>query len=632
MSKIFKLLESNGKPIVHFKLHVFQQVIVASILCSLLLTGYFALMQNWFAVGVFVANMLVCVVCYYIAERFEPKFGTSLFLVSATLTSCFFMWRSEGLNDEAILAFPALLIFAMLVSNLTFVRFLLLVICCNILLNGFANQYGFYVNETTPSDIDTAIVLILVLIIVSLSVYLAFVNTQQLLSDLAQENEKVTQSKQEIIRLQNHDALTGLPNRAMAEDVVRERLKLGAREGFETSLLFIDLDNFKTINDTLGHAIGDTVLITVADRLMNCVRETDTVCRFGGDEFVVIALHERDDHSPHYSALAEKILEVVSAPIKLDASNISPTVSIGISVAPGDATGFSELYQKADLAMYSTKRSGRNSYQYFNADMNKDSARHLRLSQDLRAALTNHEFSLLYQSKQMIETGEVVAAEALIRWEHPELGMISPVEFIPIAEQSGFISEIGYWVLREAVKTCKSWHDAGLANLCVAVNVSAIQFQRGNFEDKVQAVLEEYDLDGEFLILELTESVFFDMHSKFNVALCKIISLNVRVAIDDFGTGYSNLGYLHKNDINILKIDRSFIHKIFESDKDLAIVEMIVNMSQTLDMRVVAEGVESEKQRQQLLNIGCTYGQGYLWSKPVSSQAFLALAKSTQKT
>jgi len=363
---------------------------------------------------------------------------------------------------------------------------------------------------------------------------------------------------------------------------------------------------------------------------MDCVRETDTVCRFGGDEFVIIALHEHEGESLQYSALAEKILQVVSAPIKLEASNITPTVSIGISVAPGHATNFSGLYQKADLAMYSTKRSGRNSYQYFNAEMNKDSARQLRLSQDLRAALAEHEFSLHYQSTQLIEDEEIIAAEALIRWKHPELGDISPVEFIPIAEQSGFIGEIGYWVLREAVKTCKTWHEAGFTGLCVAVNVSAIQFQRGNFEDKVQEVLEEYNLKGEFLILELTESVFFDMHSRFNRALRKIIDMEVRIAIDDFGTGYSNLGYLHENDINILKIDRSFINKIFESEKDLAIVEMIVNMSKTLGMRVVAEGVESEEQKQQLLSIGCTYGQGYLWSKSVSSDDFLALVKSNR--
>jgi EAL domain-containing protein (putative c-di-GMP-specific phosphodiesterase class I) len=280
--------------------------------------------------------------------------------------------------------------------------------------------------------------------------------------------------------------------------------------------------------------------------------------------------------------------------------------------------------------MYSAKRAGRNGYQYFHTDMNKDSARQLRLSQDLRSALTNNEFRLNYQSTQQIDAGKIIAAEALIRWTHPTLGEISPVEFIPIAEQSGFIREIGNWVLKEAVKTCKAWHAGGFTDLCVAVNVSAIQFHRGNFEDKVKQVLEEYQLEGEYLILELTESVFFDMHSEFNSALLKLSDLNIQIAIDDFGTGYSNLGYLHENDINILKIDRSFISKIFESPKDLAIVEMIVNMSKSLGMKVVAEGIESEAQKQQLINLGCTYGQGYFWSKPVSSEEFLQLVKNNE--
>jgi predicted signal transduction protein with EAL and GGDEF domain len=231
---------------------MFKQVIIASIVCGLLLALYFTFTQTWFAVAVFVANIFVFIACYYLAKHVEPNLGTSVFLVCATLTACFFMWRSEGLNDEAMMAFPGLLVFAMLVSSIKLARWLLLIISANILLNGFANQYGFYTNVLQPPDMNTSIVLVLVLIMVSLAVYLAFINTQKLLNDLAAENKKVTQSKQEIIHLQNHDSLTGLPNRAMAEEVVRQRLKIGSREGFETSLLFIDLDNFKAINDTLS--------------------------------------------------------------------------------------------------------------------------------------------------------------------------------------------------------------------------------------------------------------------------------------------------------------------------------------------------------------------------------------------
>lgn len=630
ISRVMGSTESSGKPIIQFQLQIFKQAIIASIICAALFAVYFLLTDVIFAVAVFGANILIFITCYYLAKRHDPKLGTSLFLISVTLTTCLFMWRSEGLNDEAVMAFPCFLVFAMLISSFTLAKWLLFIVCCNILLNGLANQYGVYTNRVEPSDLNTAMVLVIVLVAVSAGVYLAFINMQKLMAELAAENQKVTQSKQKIIHLQNHDPLTGLPNRTMAEMVVNERLAVDAKTELETHLLFIDFDNFKTINDTLGHACGDMVLKIVAQRLLGCVRETDTVCRFGGDEFVIVATQATEQAQVHFSGLAEKILQVVSEPIKLGANNIAPTVSIGIAVSPSQASSFAELYQKADLAMYSTKRAGRNGYQFFNADMNINSARQLRLSQDLRAALANNEFRLHYQSTQHINSNEIVAAEALIRWKHPELGEISPSEFIPIAEQSGFIGEIGYWVLREAVGACKSWHNQGFTKLKIAVNVSAIQFYREHFEDKIQEVLEEHDLAGKYLVLELTESVFFDMQHNFSRVLSTFEALNVRVAIDDFGTGYSNLGYLNQNEISVLKIDRSFISNILRSPKDLAIVEMIVNMSKTLGMMVVAEGVETEQQKQALLKIGCTYGQGYFWSKPIDSNEFLKLVKQSQ--
>ncbi|WP_371194052.1 putative bifunctional diguanylate cyclase/phosphodiesterase [Glaciecola sp. SC05] len=628
IKNVFKVGDSQSKPILHFQLDIFKRVVIACVSIIALLVIHFIFEGNSYTVWVLSSLALVFVLCFVLAKYKDASLGAALFLLSATIVVCMLMWQNDGLTDESILAFPALLIFAMLLSNFTLAGWLFLIMASNVLLIGLANEFGWYTNAVNESSLSTAIVVTLVLAMVCFSVYLASLSTHKLMLELAEENRKVVKSKKEIARLQNHDPLTGLPNRVLAEDFFGERLKIGLREGFETSLLFIDLDNFKKINDTFGHATGDQVLKTVATRLINVVRETDTVCRFGGDEFVVVALHECEEGRYLQSVLAAKLLTILREPIILSDKQVSLTVSIGIAVSPKDASDFEALYQMADLAMYATKQAGRNSYQYYSEDMNNDSARQLKIAQELRSAVANNELRLHYQSAQEFKTGKVVSCEALLRWTNPELGEVFPNEFIPVAEQSGSISDIGFWVLNEAVKTCKSWHDQGFAELSVAVNVSAIQFHRGHFEDKVKDVLIEHDLDGKYLILELTESLLFDVQNKLHDAIHAITDLGVQIAIDDFGTGYSNLGYLHKNDISILKIDMSFVRKILESPEDAAIVETIINISKSLGLIVVAEGVETEEVRAKLFDMGCTFGQGYFWSKPLSEVDFLTFIQN----
>jgi EAL domain-containing protein (putative c-di-GMP-specific phosphodiesterase class I) len=346
----------------------------------------------------------------------------------------------------------------------------------------------------------------------------------------------------------------------------------------------------------------------------------------GGDEFVVVAHHNPEGLLG--SPLATKILTALKEPIELDGNQVSLSASIGIAISPQDGVEFDTLNQKADQAMYQAKDSGRNNYCYFNKDMTVNNKRQLKIAQELRRAIPNNQLSLHFQSKQSLVTGEITGAEALLRWNHPDLGNVSPVDFIPIAEKSGAINELGEWVLNEAIRACRHWHDLGFNTLPISVNVSSIQFKRGMFESLVKDTLLSHNLSGEFLILELTESMLLDVRNELAKSMQSLRAMGVRLAIDDFGTGYSNLGYLQKFDISMLKVDRSFVSKIDHSSQDLAIVKAIISMSKSLDMEVVAEGIETQNIVNELLRLGCQTGQGYFWSKPIEEQAFINYLKS----
>lgn len=602
---------------------MFKRILFVCGICICVFNIHFFIIGKLFTVVALTVVLGFFAISYWIAKRKGVHIGTALFLWSFTLVSCYFMWRNEGLFDEAILAFPGFLVFSVMISSYKQSLWLLAAMITNILAIGISNQVGWVVHPSNESDLDSAIVISVILFMTSSSVYLATLSVQQLLNKLAIENDKVNRSKQEILRLQNHDPLTSLPNRITAEQIFNERLKIGRREGFETSLMFIDVDNFKTINDTYGHAAGDKLLVTISQRLLETVRDTDSVCRFGGDEFVIVAISERDQQGDQFSALAEKILDSLREPIQLENNQVFPTVSIGISVAPSDSSDFSELYSKADLAMYATKKAGRNSYKYYNKSMDVDSARYLSVVQGLRNALEQEEFVLKYQGIQAIADDNIVSAEALLRWQSDELGEVLPQEFIPIAEQSGSIVDIGTWVLNKAISDCKQWHEQGMHDVMVSINVSSLQFKRGSFHNEVEQALSTHKLDGEYLVLELTESLLFEMNSLFTESLQRILSLGVKIAIDDFGTGYSNLGYLQQTSVAMLKIDRRFTSKILHSKKDSAIVEAILSMSKTLGMKVVAEGIENHQIKSKLIEMECEFGQGVLWNQALSHDEFL---------
>jgi diguanylate cyclase (GGDEF)-like protein/PAS domain S-box-containing protein len=426
--------------------------------------------------------------------------------------------------------------------------------------------------------------------------------------------------------LAQHDILTGLPNRMLLTERLSRAIGLAQRHGKQVALLFLDLDSFKNINDSLGHAVGDQLLQSVAERLLANVRATDTVCRQGGDEFVIL-LAEIED--PQDAALiAEKLLAACVAAHLIGGQELHVTLSIGISVYPDDGVDLDPVMQNADTAMYHAKARGRNNFQFFTADMNTRAVSRLRIESSMRRALKCGEFVLHYQPQIDLASGALTGAEALIRWQDPELGLIPPGQFVPVAEECGLIVPIGRWVLREACRQVKAWLDSGLRAVPVAVNISAVEFRHKNFLDGLVLSLEETGLESRYLELEMTESILMhDVEASASV-LAALKVMGVELAVDDFGTGYSSLAYLKRFPIDTLKIDQSFVRDIATDVDDATIVSAVIGMGRSLDHRVIAEGVETYEQFSFLSTRQCPEGQGYLFSKPVPAADFARLLVS----
>ena len=379
--------------------------------------------------------------------------------------------------------------------------------------------------------------------------------------------------------------------------------------------MFFDLDNFKYINDSLGHAAGDKLLQSVSERLLANLRASDIVCRHGGDEFIILL--SQITKSDEAATSAKKLLRSLAAPHFVGAKWVHIHASVGISVYPDDGDDAETLIQNADMAMYKAKESGRNTFKFFKKEMNARVVERQFLESNLRLAIANNEFVLHYQPKVHLTTGKVTGLEALIRWQHPDRGLISPAEFVPTAESSGLIGEIGKWVLCEACRQARAWQAAGLSPLPVAVNVSAIEFHHEGFLAAVRATLEATGLAARYLELELTERVLMDNVESTAAVLNGLKEMGVRLAIDDFGTGYSSLSYLRHFPMDILKIDRCFVQEIDAASGDSIIVNAIISMGKSLKYTVVAEGIETSEQRKYLEAIHCTEGQGYLFSRPL---------------
>ena len=431
------------------------------------------------------------------------------------------------------------------------------------------------------------------------------------------------QANQRIETLSYTDALTGLPNRRLFADRVEVALAQARRDGTPFALLFLNLDRFNHINETLGRVFGDQVLLDVAERIKGCMRQVDTVARLGGDEFVVLA-NQADDAGAETAAW--RIMDALKQPFTQGGMSFTVTASIGLALYPNDGTGTDELVRRADAAMRDAKLAGRAGFRFHRPRPGSDdghSRSRMKLDHAMRLALAQGCFRLHYQPQVDLQSGLVIGAEALIRWRDPELGEVSPGEFIPIAEESGFIVLIGDWVLRRAVTQAAAWASAGLS-MTVSVNVSALQFQQPGFVDGVAAALREAGLPPQRLELELTESILIQDAQDAMLRLQALARLGVKLAIDDFGTGYSSLAYLKRFPIGRLKIDRSFISGLPIEESDVAIVQAIIHMGRALRLQIVAEGVETDAQRQFLQAAGCDVYQGYLYAPALDAAAFEA--------
>lgn len=432
-------------------------------------------------------------------------------------------------------------------------------------------------------------------------------------------------TEQRVYHVAQHDVLTGLPNRSLLQDRLGQAIAWATRSGHPVWVMMIDLDRFKFVNDSMGHKAGDVLLVTVAARLRASLRDSDTVARLSGDEFVVILSEHADQ--PLTTDIVQRVMDSVARPVMLGTKEFMVTCSIGVAVYPSEGTPADSLIEHADIAMYRAKKLGRNNYQFYTPAMNEESLERVRIEGALRNAVDRGEFVLHYQPQVDLASGQIVGMEALVRWNHPELGMVPPGRFIPVAEETGLIVQIGAWVMRTAAAQNKAWQDAGFGRLRVAVNLSARQFGDPGLIEGIESVLADTGLDPECLEIELTESLFMSEATAAVELLHRMKSIGVNLSIDDFGTGYSSLSYLSRFPIDVLKIDRSFVADITHDANDAAIVTSIIALAHNLKLSVIAEGVETAEQLDYLRSQGCDEMQGYYFSRPLAAEDFEQLLR-----
>jgi diguanylate cyclase (GGDEF)-like protein len=463
-----------------------------------------------------------------------------------------------------------------------------------------------------------------VLIGLVLSLLIVF-STRRLVFLLAELGYTRAEAEEQALR----DPLTGLPNRRMFHDCLEQEIRKTRRARQSLAIMFIDLDLFKEVNDTFGHGMGDALLRQAAQRLRSCVRDTDTIARLGGDEFTVILCGLADKHGAE--RVAQEILNKLAEPFSLKDEVVYISASIGITLYPQDAGNIEDLIKNADQAMYAAKKEGRNRWKYFTPSMQAATQNRMRLLNDLRGALADSQFKLHYQPVVDLKTGSIRKAEALIRWQHPTRGSISPAEFIPVMEESGMIVDVGDWVFREAAQQSARWRATIHPDFQISINKSPAQFKyKAHSLEEWDKCLNALGMPGASMAVEITEGLLLEASETVTGKLSKLSKAGIQLSLDDFGTGYSSLAYLKKFDIDYIKIDQSFVANLKADSDDMALCEAIVVMAHRMGMKVIAEGVETAAQRDLLAGIGCDYGQGFLYSQPVPAEEFERLIKARQ--
>jgi diguanylate cyclase len=572
------------------------------------------------------AGIVFLATTHVLNKRNHMVIASVVFLGTMTLITTAFMWWGFGVFGGTSMVFPAILILAAMLGGARVVLGFLVFMLAVVTFIAYATSVGWRTDLVLPITAGRVITLGITLSLSAGAAWLLSSDLRSALSRLRQENERVNQSRQRLIHLAAHDALTDLPNRALGQEYMEKSMASADRNGRKLALLFVDIDNFKSINDSLGHIAGDDFLRQVASRLKTAVRNSDIVCRQGGDEFLVI-LPDLADTSV-VTLVVEQLHAQLSAPYTVKDTPLDSSCSVGIAMYPQDGNSFQTLLNAADTAMYQAKVAGRNTHRFFDEAMNQNMQEEVSLTMGLRQALARQEFVLYYQPVFNLQNRTLIGAEALIRWQHPERGLIPPMKFIPVAERSGLIVEIGEWVLQEACRQWDDWRSAGLPELVIAVNVSMVQMRRGDLTHVVQNALQSHAVPAQYLELELTESEILQDSEKFIELLQSLKVLGVKLSIDDFGTGYSNLSYLQRFDVDTLKVDQSFVRRLRDSRQDRAIVKAIIQMAKSLGLTTTAEGIEDEQMYRELRAMGSEYGQGYWFAKPMPTADFVAFANA----
>ncbi|CAD5269993.1 Diguanylate cyclase (GGDEF)-like protein [Alteromonas sp. 38] len=569
-----------------------------------------------------IAAGLTCLIAAFVfAYKHKVLASASTLLVSLSSMLFALAATGAGLFDLAILGYPTLIIFAAILGGVgLFLTLLSFVILQCVLIVGLSLQG--VISPNIPSlSWEHLIFTLVIFIVTGFSVYILVRDIKNLMTSLQRENIKVAQSRTQIQHLAHHDSLTNLPNRLYGETLFNLSLSECEENGLSLAILFIDLDNFKPINDALGHAAGDQLLKLLTQQLTAILSPKQYLIRFGGDEFLVIA--PITPQTNELTSLANSLIEQCASVFDIFQTQVTVSASLGTASAPRDGTDFKQLCRKADIAMYKAKQDGRNTYHHYNESLDKASENKFKMLQLLRPALSEQQFELHYQPIVDLKSGKVDTLEALLRWPQPDGSMIPPDLFIPLAEGSGLINELGSWVIRQATQFCAKLRQQGHHDIRMAVNLSVMQFKDGQIQRTIESALYEASLPPEALELELTESLLIDETEQIQKQLASLSELGITIAIDDFGTGYSNLGYLRNFNASKLKVDRSFIIPLCFSEHDESLVGAIINMAASLGLKTVAEGIEDEETLQKLLSLGCDIGQGYFWSTPLPENALI---------
>lgn len=576
-----------------------------------------------FAAGLAFIIMALCF-------AFKHKVLASAYILLGSMAAMLFALAltGAGLFDLAILGYPALLIFAAILGGVGLFLSVLLLVITQCFFVTWLTLQGHITPHIPILSWSHLLFILVIFVVTGFSVYILVHDIKRLMLSLQRENAKVQKSRAEIQHLAHHDTLTNLPNRFYGEELFSRSLVACTKKKQNLALLFIDLDNFKPVNDALGHAAGDQLLEQLAKRLSDILAPDHYLIRFGGDEFLLLAPFSNDRRQ--LNQLAETVIQQCSSTFEILQHQVVISASLGIACAPKDGTDFKQLCRKADIAMYQAKQDGRNTYHYYIESLDKVSDDKFKLLQLFREALSEDQFKLYYQPMVTLNTDSINTVEALLRWPQPDGSMISPDIFIPIAESSGLINELGKWVLQQACLYCAEQRRQGISNLRVAVNLSVMQFKDGHLQNTVEKALHAASLSPEALELELTESLLIDETDQIQKQLGALSELGITIAIDDFGTGYSNLGYLRNFNATTLKIDRAFITSLCVTDHDESLVKAIISMATSLGLKTVAEGIEDKATLNKLIALGCDIGQGYYWSKPIPGNELSKLLRNNQ--